>query len=141
VARFLVRRCLQAVPLLLPISVLVFLLIHAAPGGPLTIYLSNPNVRPQDIERLRHALGLDRPLWDQYVSWLLAFIRGDWGYSFSDGRPVVVRVAERLPATLELVGTSIVAAFALTLPAGVLCRPRCWRSCRRPRGRGISGPR
>ena len=79
---------------------------------------------PQDIERLRHALGLDRPLWDQYVSWLLAFISGDWGYSFSDGRPVAVRVAERLPATLELVGTSIVAAFALTLPAGVLAAAR-----------------
>jgi peptide/nickel transport system permease protein len=122
--RFLARRCLQAAPLLLLISVLVFLLIHAAPGGPLAIYLSNPNVRSQDIERLRHALGLDRPLWDQYVSWLLAFVRGDWGYSFSDGRPVVLRVAERLPATLELVGTSIVAALALTLPAGILAAAR-----------------
>jgi peptide/nickel transport system permease protein len=124
VARFLLRRCLQAAPLLLLISVLVFLLIHAAPGGPLAIYLSNPNVRPQDIERLRHALGLDRPLWDQYVSWLLAFVRGDWGYSFSDGRPVVLRVAERLPATLELVGTSIVIALALTLPAGIFAAAR-----------------
>ena len=122
--RFLVRRCLQAAPLLLLISVLVFLLIHAAPGGPLTIYLSNPNVRPQDIERLRHALGLDRPLWEQYVAWLLAFLRGDWGYSFSDGRPVVLRVAERIPATLELVGTSIVIAVALTVPAGIIAAAR-----------------
>ena len=86
--RFLARRLLQAVPLLLVISVLVFLLIHAAPGGPLAIYLSNPNVRPEDIERLRRALGLDRPLWQQYWSWLAAFAQGDWGYSFSDGRPV-----------------------------------------------------
>ena len=123
-ARFLTRRGLQAVPLLLLISVLVFLLIHAAPGGPLAIYLSNPNVRPQDIERLRHALGLDRPLWEQYVSWLFAFVRGDWGYSFSDGRPVLLRVAERLPATLELVGTSIVIALVLTLPAGILAAAR-----------------
>jgi peptide/nickel transport system permease protein len=84
---FLIRRVLQAVPLLLLISLLVFLLIHAAPGGPLSIYLSNPNVRPQDIERLRRALGLDEPLWRQYFSWLAAFARGDWGYSFSDGRP------------------------------------------------------
>src|SRR5713226_9565094 len=99
---FFLRRLLQAVPLLLVISLLVFLLIHAAPGGPLAIYLSNPNVRPQDIERLRRALGLDRPLWQQYVSWLSAFARGDWGYSFSNGRPVVERVLERLPATLEL---------------------------------------
>ena len=63
IGRFLTRRCLQALPLLLAISVLVFLLIHAAPGGPLAIYLANPNVRPEDIERLRRALGLDRPLW------------------------------------------------------------------------------
>ena len=118
VARFLARRCLQALPLLLLISVLVFLLIHAAPGGPLAVYLANPNVRPEDIERLRRALGLDRPLWVQYWSWLTAFIRGDWGYSFSDGRPVLERVAERLPATLELAGVSLAGALALTLPAG-----------------------
>ena len=119
-ARFLGRRLVQAVPLLLAISLLVFLLIHAAPGGPLAIYLSNPNVRPQDIERLKRALGLDRPLWAQYVSWLAAFARGDWGYSFSDGRPVAERVIERLPATLELVGTSLVAAVALMVPIGVV---------------------
>jgi len=120
VLRFLARRVLQAIPLLLVISALVFLLIHAAPGGPLAIYLSNPNVRPEDIERLRRALGLDRPLWQQYWSWLLAFAQGDWGYSFSDGRPVASRIVERMPATLELVGVSIVAALSLTLPAGVM---------------------
>src|SRR6185295_16170921 len=117
---FLARRVIQSVPLLLLISMLVFLLIHAAPGGPLAIYLSNPNVRPEDIERLRRALGLDRPLWQQYWSWLLAFAQGDWGYSFSDGRPVAARIVERVPATLELVGASIVVALALTLPAGVM---------------------
>ena len=117
---FLIRRVLQAVPLLLLISLLVFLLIHAAPGGPLSIYLSNPNVRPQDIERLRRALGLDEPLWRQYFSWLTAFARGDWGYSFSDGRPVVERVLERLPATLELTVTSLIVALLLTFPIGVV---------------------
>jgi peptide/nickel transport system permease protein len=117
---FLVRRFAQAVPLLLVISLIVFLLIHAAPGGPLAVYLSNPNVRPEDIERLRRALGLDRPLWQQYWSWLATFAQGDWGYSFSDGRPVASRIIERIPATLELVGTSLVVALALTLPAGVV---------------------
>ena len=118
-ASFLLRRALQSIPLLLLVSLLVFLLIHAAPGGPLAIYLSNPNVRPQDIERLRRALGLDEPLWRQYLSWLTAFARGDWGYSFSDGRPVVERVLERLPATLELTLTSLVVALLLTFPVGV----------------------
>ena len=117
--RFLIRRALQALPLLFVISALVFALLHAAPGGPLAIYLSNPNVRPEDIERLRRALGLDRPLWEQYWSWLAAFVRGDWGYSFSDGRAVIVRVAERLPATLELVLVSIAGALAIAVPAGM----------------------
>ena len=117
--RFLLRRSLQAIPLLLTISVLVFVLIHAAPGGPLAVYLTNPNVRPEDIERLRRALGLDRPLFEQYATWLAAFARGDWGYSYSDGRAVAARIAERVPATIELVGVAITAALAITLPAGV----------------------
>jgi len=73
---------------------------------------------------LRRALGLDRPLWQQYWTWLLAFARGDWGYSFSDGRPVAARIFERMPATLELVGVSLLCAVALTLPAGILAALR-----------------
>src|SRR5262249_18701759 len=118
--RFLARRCAQAVPLLLVISVLVFALLHAAPGGPLAVYLANPNVRPADIQRLRRALGLDRPLWQQYWTWLWAFTQGDWGYSFSDGRPVVSRIVERLPATVELVAVSLAGALLLTMPAGII---------------------
>jgi len=119
VTRFLARRALQSLPLLLAISVLVFLLLHAAPGGPLAVYLTNPNVRAEDLERLRRALGLDRPLSEQYGSWLAAFVRGDWGYSLSDGRPVIERIAERVPATIELVGVAIAGALALTVPAGI----------------------
>jgi len=122
--KFFARRCLQAIPPLLLVSVLVFLLIHAAPGGPLEIYLANPNVRPADIERLRRALGLDRPLWQQYGAWLWAFVRGDWGYSFTDGRPVAARIVERLPATIELVSVSIMCALALTMPIGIVSAMR-----------------
>jgi peptide/nickel transport system permease protein len=109
-------RLLRAVPLLLGLSILVFALVHAAPGGPLTVYLSNPNVRPEDIARLERLLGLDRPLHEQYVSWLSAFVRGDWGFSYVDGRPVLDRILERAPATLELMGS----AFALALVAALL---------------------
>ena len=118
--RFLARRLAQSVPLLFLISVLLFALLHAVPGGPLTAYLENPNVRPEDIARLRTALGLDRPLGAQYLSWLLAFVRGDWGYSIADGRPVLERLVERIPATLELVGVSSLLAFCIALPIGVL---------------------
>jgi peptide/nickel transport system permease protein len=119
VKRFIVRRILQAVPLLFLISALVFALIHAAPGGPVEMFLANPNVRPEDIERLRVALGLDRPLTEQYFSWLKGFIVGEWGFSFTDGRPVVERVFERLPATLELIASAVVIAAVASLPLGV----------------------
>ena len=117
---FAIRRVVQTLVVLLVVSVLVFALIHAAPGGPVEMYLENPNVRPEDIVRLRHQLGLDRPLPVQYVAWLASFIRGDWGFSFSDGRPVIERLVERVPATLELVGTSTILAVIAALGAGVV---------------------
>jgi len=118
--RYTCRRLFQAIPLLLIVSALVFGLLHAVPGGPLAVFLANPNVRPQDIERLRHALGLDRPLWAQYLAWLAAFVRGDWGFSYADGRPVLARIVERLPATLELISASLVLGAAMALPVGIL---------------------
>jgi peptide/nickel transport system permease protein len=116
----LLSRLLTALPLLFLISVIVFALIHAAPGGPTAVFLANPGVRPEDIARLRAALGLDRPLWVQYLSWLGAFVRGDWGYSMTDGRPVLERVLERAPATLELTGTALAVAAVLTVVLGTM---------------------
>jgi peptide/nickel transport system permease protein len=122
------RRALEALPLLLIVSGIAFGLLQLVPGGPIEVYLSNPGVRPEDLDRLRRALGLDRPLWEQYVSWLAAFVRGDWGYSFSDGRPVLARIVERLPASIELLAASLVLALAAALPAGILAavRARTW---------------
>jgi len=114
------RRAAQSIPLVLLVSVLVFALLHAAPGGPLAIYLENPGVRPEDIERLRRSLGLDQPLHIQYVKWLTGFLRGDWGFSLSDGRPVAQRMLERVPATLELAGASLAIALLAALPSGIL---------------------
>ncbi len=119
-SRLITRRLVHAVPLLLLISVVVFSLLHAVPGGPLAAYLENPNVRPEDIARLQRAMGLDQPLAVQYARWLGAFVRGDWGYSYADGRPVLVRVVERLPATLELVGGATILALLLALPLGIM---------------------
>lgn len=123
---YVARRLAQSVPLLLMVSLVVFVLIHTAPGGPLALYLDNPNVRPQDIERLRRAMGLDRPLAVQYFTWLWAFIRGDWGYSYADGRPVLDRLLERVPATLELVGISTLFAAIVAVPFGVFAAVRRW---------------
>jgi peptide/nickel transport system permease protein len=112
-------RVAVCVPLLLLISLGVFGLIHLIPGGPMAVYLSSPGVRPEDLERLTRSLGLDQPLWQQYAKWLAGFVSGEWGFSFSDGRPVLDRISERLPATLELVGLSLVFAVAITLPLGI----------------------
>ena len=122
--RFAARRLAQAVPLLLVVSLLVFALIHAVPGGPLSLYLENPNVRPEYIERLRRAMGLDRPLAVQYLTWLAAFVRGDWGYSYADGRPVIDRMLERVPATLQLVGVSTLVAVIVSLAVGTVAAVR-----------------
>jgi peptide/nickel transport system permease protein len=120
----LLRRAAQAIPLLLIVSLLVFALLHAAPGGPLAIYLENPGVRPEDIERLRRALGLDQPLWKQYIRWLSAFLTGDWGFSLSDGRPVAERMLERAPATLELAAASLIVALLAAVPLGIVSAVR-----------------
>jgi peptide/nickel transport system permease protein len=125
---YVAGRLIRAVPLLLGLSLVVFALVHAAPGGPLTVYLTNPNVTPEDIERLERALGLDRPLPEQYLRWLFAFVTGDWGYSYVDGRAASERVLERLPATLELMGSSFAFALVLALLLGATAafRPGGW---------------
>ncbi len=122
--RLLRRRLVEALPLLLAISALAFALIRLVPGGPVEVYLSNPGVRPEDLERLRRALGLDQPLWQQYVSWLGAFLRGDWGFSYSDGRPVLTRIVERLPASFELVAASIVLGLIGAVPVAIVAALR-----------------
>ena len=118
--QLITRRLVQAVPLLLLVSIVVFALLQAVPGGPLAAYLENPTVRPEDIARLERAMGLDQPVTVQYGRWLGAFLQGDWGYSYADGRPVLLRVAERIPATLELVGGASLLALLVALPLGIM---------------------
>ena len=63
------------------ISIVLFTILHNMPGGPLAPYMQNPHITQADIERLRHNFGLDRPVYVQYLSWLGAYVRGDWGWS------------------------------------------------------------
>jgi peptide/nickel transport system permease protein len=109
------RRSLQAIPLLLLISIIIFAILNNAPGGPLAPYLQNPHITAADIERLKHNLGLDQPAWKQYLAWLSHVIRGDLGYSTSNSETVVAAILERMPATLLLMGS----AFTISLVVGV----------------------
>jgi peptide/nickel transport system permease protein len=117
-------RLLRTIPLLLGLSLAAFFLLHLAPGGPLSVYLDNPNLRPEDVERLRRSLGLDQPVHQQYLRWLGGFLQGDWGYSYVDGRSAAARIWERLPATLELMGTALALAAVAALGLGTLAGAR-----------------
>ena len=118
--RFIVRRLLQALPLLLAISIAAFAIIKAQPGGPLAAYEGNPEFTEADRLRLEHAFGLDRPLPLQYLSWLASFVRLDWGWSFASHQPVLTLIGERLPNTIYLMGTVFVVVLLLAIPIGVL---------------------
>lgn len=118
------RRTLQSIPLLILISIILYVILNNAPGGPLAPYLQNPHITPADIERLKHNLGLDKPIWFRYIAWLGQVLRGDFGYSTSNSEPVLQAILDRLPATLELMGASFIFAVVLGLAAGIFSAVR-----------------
>jgi peptide/nickel transport system permease protein len=120
VNRYILRRLLQALPLLLGISIASFAIMKAVPGGPLAAYESSPDITDEDLRRLEHAFGLDQPLPVQYLNWLGKFLAGDWGYSFISHQPVLALIGERLPNTIYLMGTVFVTVLLLAIPIGVL---------------------
>ncbi len=118
--RYVARRLIQTIPLLIGISIIIFLVIQAAPGGPETVFLGTGRfVDPEIIEQYRVRLGLDQPIHIQYLRWIGAAVRGDLGYSYTAARPVSALIWERLPATLELMIAGFVLAAIVALPLGV----------------------
>lgn len=117
--RYIVRRVLGAIPLLLAVATLIFLVLDLAPGDPAAAYF-NPNVPPEVIEQVRRNLGLDQPLATRYVKWLGAFLTGDFGYSFAQNRPVAEVVGDALPNTLTLAVVSLGAMFLVGVIVGVV---------------------
>jgi peptide/nickel transport system permease protein len=112
------RRIIGAIPVILGISFLIFLLMHIAPGDPVTLLLGD-DATPADIERTRHEWGLDKPLMVQYWDFLTRAVTGDFGRSLKFNEPVMKLVWERLPATLELAFASLLVAISLAVPLGV----------------------
>jgi peptide/nickel transport system permease protein len=118
--RYILRRVLQMIPLFIGISVVIFLVIQAAPGGPETALLATGRfVNPEMIEAYRARLGLDQPMVVQYFRWLVAALQGDLGYSFKSAQPVLQVILERLPATVTLMGAAYLLAAVVALPLGV----------------------
>lgn len=124
---YLVRRSVQSLPLLLLISVLIFGLLQATPGGPLAMEADAGlagRVNSEALERMRAKYGLDKPIYQQYLSWIGSFLQGDWGTSFNSGRPVTSLILERLPATLTLTGLALLVTLLLAVPIGILAAVR-----------------
>ena len=115
---------MSLVPVILVITATTFGLMQMLPGGPLAAYENNPEISQKDIERLRHEMGLDRPIYIQYLAWLKNFARGDWGYSFSTKRPVLTEIWDRLPNTIYLTGISLIVSLLIAIPVGIISATR-----------------
>ena len=116
---YIARRLLIAVPVLLGILTINFLLFHAAPGGPMDRFL-DPNFDPEVVQRLKEDYGLDQPLWDQYVAYLdRVILHFDFAHSFSNNVPVSRLILERLPNTLQLMFLALLLQFTLGIALGV----------------------
>lgn len=123
--QYISRRLIQMIPLMIGISLVMFALIQAAPGGPEAMFLESGRfIDPTIIESYRHRLGLDQPIYIQYFRWLGAALTGDFGLSFSTSRPVSQMILERLPATLELMLTAFVFAAIIAIPLGIFSAVR-----------------
>ncbi|MCC3376697.1 ABC transporter permease [Cohnella sp. REN36] len=117
--QLIVKRLLQAIPLLFVVSVVCFGMIKLAPGDPVLSFVT-PNMHAEDIERIRHNLGLDKPAYIQYLLWLKECLKGNLGYSLVNHQPVLDQILARLPATAGLMGISIGLAVLLAIPLGLV---------------------
>jgi peptide/nickel transport system permease protein len=118
-SKYVFRRVLIAIPVLLGISVVLFSVLALAPGDPFEELATNANVPPEVAQRLRAQFGLDDPLPVRYVRWLTSMLRGDWGFSFQSRMNVVDLILQRLPVSLFVLGSAYVVALAVALPIGV----------------------
>jgi peptide/nickel transport system permease protein len=120
---YILRRLVSAIPVLLGITVIVFLIMSLIPGDPATAILGS-YATPENVEKLNRDLGLDKPVVQRYFIWLGNMLQGDFGRSFSLNRPVIDEVLERFNATLILAGTSLVLCSILGVLAGVVSAAR-----------------
>lgn len=117
--RYVIRRLLAGIPVLIGVSLITFVLMHVVPGDPVSVAFEK-RYDPAAIERIKHELGLDRPLPVQYVDFLKGAVTGDLGQSFQSKRPVMQIIKTGLPATLKLTASSVLVTLLLGIPLGVL---------------------
>ena len=125
--RLVVRRLLNAVPILVVTLAIAFWLIQLAPGDVYTAYALNPDIRPEDLERFRASFGLDQPWHVQFGRYLWNAAHGDFGYSQTFKAPVFVLVSQRAANTLLLAVVSLLLAWGFSVPAGIIAAARQYR--------------
>ncbi|MBR0708220.1 MULTISPECIES: ABC transporter permease [Bradyrhizobium] len=118
-SQYVLRRLLIAIPSLLGISVVLFVVLALAPGDPFSELATNPNVPPEVQAALRAKFGLDDPIHLRYLHWLNAMLHGDWGFSFVSRMDVDTLILQRLPATLYVIGSAQILALLIAIPVGV----------------------
>lgn len=124
---YLIRRIIALIPVMFVVATVVFFLVHLIPGDPASVLLG-PSATPSDIMKLRTQMGLDKPIYYQFVIWLSRIIQGNLGDSIFLGRSVTLAVLERVEPTLVLVVLSLIVAILIGIPAGVLAavKPNRW---------------
>ena len=113
------KRFIQSIFIMFIISILCFILTKIAPGDPVLTYVQ-PNMSEEYINQIRSSLGLNQPIYIQYFLWLKGILTGNFGYSLINNRPVLAQIIERLPATVLLMGTSLVLSTIISIPLGLL---------------------
>ena len=116
---YLVRRLLATIPVMMVVAVVVFSLIHIAPGDPAAI-IAGDNVTAKQIAEIRARLGLDEPLWKQFTLWITNLSQGDLGTSIFSGKPVTELILQRAEPTIALTTTTLIVAISIAITAGVL---------------------
>lgn len=116
------KRLLAMIPVLFLVSLIAFFLIYLSPGDPVSIMLQQGGgvVDPAVADQMRHELGLDQPIYMQYLTWLCGIVQGNFGTSISTGRPVLTEIANRLPATIFLAVVAMVITLVISIPLGFL---------------------
>ncbi|MDW7671660.1 MAG: ABC transporter permease [Bacillota bacterium] len=121
--KYIIKKLILTIPILIGASIIVFMLIHIAPGDPVHLIVG-PNVTPEVYANIVERLGLNEPLPTQYFKFLSNVVRGDLGMSILQRRPVADIIRERLPITLELGIASLLVSFLIAVPAGVIAAVR-----------------
>lgn len=118
--RFILRKILYLIPTLIGITIVAFAFIHAIPGDPVLIMAGERGITPERHAELMAQLGLDKPLWQQYLLYIWNILHGDFGISYTSKMPVLTEFAQLFPATLELAACALTLAVLIGVPAGML---------------------